>query len=553
MSVPRSAFLTLPLLAVFALGCAGTQKNPPVSSQKSSKPSRLFGNRDVRPEGNSVLHYIDSRLYSLRESEDRSIDALRQSVESDPDSSFLRGELARSLAEQNQFEQATLEADKALQLEPGSPANHLLRGKLFSVKRLGEEAVQEYQNCIQIDPKMEECYTMLAREQLVAQKHQEALRTIQRLLKKVPRSSAGLYYQGTIYNSYLKDDKKAARSYQKILEEDPEDVRSIAALAQIHMDDKNYAEALKYLLQIERLAPNDIPMKLRVGLLYYELKEYDRAIERFTQALQLSPDNDRVSYYLGLLEAQRKNYDQALTYFRAVPADSELYKDAIVRAVLVMREKKEVPKAISFAQESLKKRPDIPELYEVLGTLYGKEQKFDEALRVLDKGLKKFPGQEKLLFSRGVLLDKAGRFDESVETMREILLANPKNASALNYIGYSYADRGIKLDEALDMVTQAHQLRPDDGYITDSLAWVYFKMGNREKALELLKKANSLSPNEPVILEHLGDVYLDKGETEKAKIFFREAVAAAVKQESSVDQDLKDLERIQAKLGKLNP
>jgi uncharacterized protein HemY len=78
-------------------------------------------------------------------------------------------------------------------------------------------------------------------------------------------------------------------------------------------------------------------------------------------------------------------------------------------------------------------------------------------------------------------------------------------------------------------------------------------MGDREKALQLLKTANQLSPEEPVILEHLGDVYLDKGDVEKAKGYFREAVAAAVKQESSADQDLEDLKRIQSKLGKLNP
>lgn len=534
------------------MGCAPANRVRPQAADKKA-PDRFFGQRDIDPEGNSILHYIDSRLYGLREDDISSLEALRRSVQEDPDSVYLHGEMGRSLAEQNQFEQAALEADKALELEPNSAPIHLLRGKLYSVKHESDLAIRSYQTCIRFDPKLEECYTMLAREQLLLKRPEAALATIRSLLKQDPKSTTALYYQGTIYSNELKEPRQATAAFLKILDEDPDDIRSLAALAQIYLDEKNYSEALKYLLPIERLAPTDIPMKLRVGLIYYELKDYDKAIDRFTKALALSPDNDRVSYYLGLLEAQRKNYDQALAHFKMVPPASELYKDAILRAVLVLREKNDLPKAIAFAESSLKSRPDVPELYEILGTLQGKQGNYVEGIRALDRGLKRFPGQEKLLFAKGVLLDKSGQFEKSMEVMRELIALNPQNSSALNYLGYSYADRGIRLPEALEYLTAADRIKPNDGYITDSLAWVYFKMGDREKALQLLKTANQLSPEEPVILEHLGDVYLDKGDVEKAKGYFREAVAAAVKQESSADQDLEDLKRIQSKLGKLNP
>lgn len=550
-------------ILLFSLGCVTAGKSAPLSSAASTStstpgakpgvPAKLFGQKDVQPQGNSILHYIDSRLYNLREADDRSLEALRRSVESDAGSSYLHAELGRTLAEQSQFEQATLEAEKALEISPNAPQNHLLRGKLYSIRHMSPEAVSSYEACIKLDAKMEECYTMLAREELLQKQPEAALKTIGRLLKQDADSAAALQYQGTIYSNYLKDPKKAAASFLKIIEDDPEDVRSLAALAQIYLDDKNYQNALKYLLMIERLAPTDMPMKLRVGLLYYELKDYEKAIDRFTKALALSPDNDRVAYYLGLLEAQRKNYDKALLYFESVPSSSELYKEAIVRAVLVLREENEIPKAIAFAERSLKARPDLPEIYEVLGTLLGKQGKYDEAVRVIDRGLKKFPNQEKLMFTKGVLLDKAGQFEKSMGEMRDLLAVNPENTSALNYLGYSYADRGIRLPEALELLTKANQLKPDDGYITDSLAWAYFKVGNRTKALELLKHANTLSPEEPVILEHLGDVYLDLGEVDKAKSFFQAAVAAAVKQDSPAPADLEDMKRIQDKLGKLNP
>jgi tetratricopeptide (TPR) repeat protein len=137
--------------------------------------------------------------------------------------------------------------------------------------------------------------------------------------------------------------------------------------------------------------------------------------------------------------------------------------------------------------------------------------------------------------------------------MEQILKINPDHALALNYVGYTYADKGIRLQEALDLLTKANQIKPEDGYIIDSLAWAYFKSGNKTKALELLQKANQLSPNEPTILEHLGDVYLDMREKDKARGYFQEAVAAAAKEVNPEARDLEDLKRIQSKLGALNP
>jgi tetratricopeptide (TPR) repeat protein len=534
-------------------GCATPGKSTSFQKPSVSKQRELFSSRNIKPEGNAVLHYIDSRLYKLNEEDNLALEALKDSVESDPDSSFLHSELARYLAENNSFEQATLETEKALSLDPKNSSIHLLRGKLYSVKKDSVRATEEYDSCIKIDPMMEECYTMMTREYLLNKNYPKAIQTINRLLKADPQSTTGLYYLGSIYQSYAKDDKKAIAAFKNLLEEDPEDIKALAALGQIYLDEKNYPEAMKILLQIERLAPTDIPMKLRIGLLYYELKDYDKAIESFTQALQLSPDNDRVSYYLGLLEAQRKNYERALVHFKNVPTDSSLYKDAVLRTVLVYQELNQIDQAISYAKGIIEHTKDVPDLYDLLAALYSKQGNYKKAIETIDVGLKRFPEQEKLLFTKGVLLDKIGQTDKSLEIMQRILKADPQNALALNYIGYSYADKGINLQEALSMLVKANQIKPDDGYITDSLAWAYFRSGQRNKALELLQKANQLSPDEPTILEHLGDVYLDMGDKEKAKVYLQEAVIAAMKQENPEARDLEDLKRIRTKLGALNP
>ena len=145
-------------------------------------------------------------------------------------------------------------------------------------------------------------------------------------------------------------------------------------------------------------------------------------------------------------------------------------------------------------------------------------------MKALDHGLEKLPNDTELLFRKGVVMDKIGKKEEAVETMRRILAIDPKNANALNFIGYSYAEMGTNLASAKEMIIQALDTAPDDGYIMDSLGWVYFKMGKHKKALDTLLEAIKRVPDDPVILEHLGDVYLELGKKAKATEAYQKAI-----------------------------
>jgi len=107
--------------------------------------------------------------------------------------------------------------------------------------------------------------------------------------------------------------------------------------------------------------------------------------------------------------------------------------------------------------------------------------------------------------------------------MEKVLDLDPQNADALNFIGYSYADRGIRLDEAEQLIVQALKIKPDNGYILDSLGWVYFKKNKYDGALKYLKRALELLPDDPNVMEHLGDVYLKTGRNQEALDYYRKA------------------------------
>ncbi len=159
----------------------------------------------------------------------------------------------------------------------------------------------------------------------------------------------------------------------------------------------------------------------------------------------------------------------------------------------------------------------------------------------MTKVWKRHPEDADLLFRKGALLDKMGKKNEAIEVMRKILATDPKNANALNYIGYTYADQGINLVEARQMIKAALEIEPEDGYIMDSMAWVYYRMGQHKKALDIILEAVKRVPKDPVMQEHLGDIYLSLGKKAKAAEAYQKALEYEHSEPEKIQEKLKGL------------
>jgi tetratricopeptide (TPR) repeat protein len=130
-----------------------------------------------------------------------------------------------------------------------------------------------------------------------------------------------------------------------------------------------------------------------------------------------------------------------------------------------------------------------------------------------------------------VLFEKTGRTDQMIASLKRVIEINPKHADALNYLGYSYADKGINLEEALSLIRRAIELKPGSGYIIDSLGWVYFRLGKNDEALKHLKKALETVKDDPVLYEHLGDVYEASGQYGEALDAWNNSIKYHAKEE----------------------
>ncbi|MBF0205088.1 MAG: tetratricopeptide repeat protein, partial [Desulfamplus sp.] len=272
----------------------------------------------------------------------------------------------------------------------------------------------------------------------------------------------------------------------------------------------------------QRYHNNDAMMTAMARELINNQNKNDTTIV-LTEVLKSDPDNSTMNYLAGLTFDSLKESQKALSHFLKVTPDSEQYKKTVFHIAYIYSQLKQTGKSIEFLETKLNEFPDDTDLIAYLAAFYEEENQIDKAIALLEKALVNDPDDTELLFRSGIVLDKSGDKDGSIAAMKKIIEIDPDHSSALNYLGYTYADLGINLDEAEQLILRSLKIKPDDGYITDSLGWVYYKKGQYDKAIETLEKAMNLSSGDPTIAEHLGDAYKEKKNYLKALEAYKKA------------------------------
>jgi tetratricopeptide (TPR) repeat protein len=201
--------------------------------------------------------------------------------------------------------------------------------------------------------------------------------------------------------------------------------------------------------------------------------------------------------------------------------------------------------AIDMYKEILDFDKTKPEIFVYLSIALMKKKDYTEAEKWLNEALEQFADNSDVHFNRAVLFDKMGNFGAMVQSLRKAIELDPDNADALNYLGYSFADRNMNLDESLSLINRALEIRPGNGFIIDSLGWVYFRKGEYKEAIERLIRAVDITQDDPVILEHLGDAYNAAGQPDKAIELWEKAIQFHHKEEGlkqRVEKKLRQLD-----------
>jgi Flp pilus assembly protein TadD len=207
----------------------------------------------------------------------------------------------------------------------------------------------------------------------------------------------------------------------------------------------------------------------------------------------------------------------------------------------------------------LKGTPDDREVYIALAQMYSRTKEWPQAEANINKAMELSTKQEDkdyVTFVAGSIYERQKKYELAEESFHKVIADDPKNAQALNYLGYMLADRGVRLEEALGYIRRAVALDPQNGAYLDSLGWAYYRMGNYELAEENLRRASEKIGSDPTVQAHLGDLYQKTGHLKLATTHWQRAIdewSKTVPAEVDTDEVAKvqkDLESAKVKLAK---
>ena len=506
-------------------------------------------------------HLLLGRLYRLNNDLQKAEGEFKAAVKLDPNSE----EAVTTLAYLYNEEGDTARAGEVLSSIPDAARS----AKLYSALGYTYEQQKQYKNAINAYKKAIE----LDRENL------EAIRGLAQNLSNDGQSDAAL------------------EQYKIIADANPEDWQTYLRIAEIYRKGGKFDLALESLKKAQSMAPDSLEAPYNIAAVYQSQGRYDEAIQVMQDLLKKSEKTDN-SYSqaeknnrsvflerLGTIYRDNNNDPQAIDTFRKMLLlGDENAERGYQQIIDTYREAKQWQQATDAAKEAVQKLPNdralkmvyaaqladmgqpdagldqvksllkgTPEdrdVYITLSQMYSRLKRWPEAEEALDKAeplSTKDEDRQYIYFLRGSTYERQKKYEPAEEMFRKVLAGDPQNATALNYLGYMLADRGVKLEEALGFIKKAVDLDPSNGAYLDSLGWAYFRLGRYESAEDSLIKASQRIGTDPTVQDHLGDLYQKTGRLKLAAAHWERALSEWNKTVAAeVDQN--DVARVQKKL-----
>jgi tetratricopeptide (TPR) repeat protein len=475
-------------------------------------------------------------------------EAYEKAMVCDGESEYIKQKLAILLIKMDRKEQAARALEQIISRNPQDTENRVLLAKVYSSLGRNDEVVAVYQELLEIK---EDHDTLLMLGTLYSQnrEYEKAEKMLNRLISLEGDSYLAHYSLARLYRELQYFDK-AASSYEKALELNWFE-RLAYEVAEFYEDRQEYDEAVAVYLRIIDEGESTDMAKTRLVNLYLTLGENDKALgilrdlrsilpeshkvditisrillsqEKYDETIMIledvlltSPELTIVRYLLGMAYYSKNDVRKAEEQLVLIPAQSTLYEDSIFLRVKILNQEGNYQDAVELLQKQLSDTANRKSsFYVLLATLYRENGEVGKGREIYEQAIILYPEDINLLYNYGIFLEKIGEQNNAMAKMQAVLVLDPDNGAALNYVGYTWADNNIHLEKALVYIKRAIELMPDDGYVRDSLGWVYYKMGEIEQAIFELKKASEMVGDDPVIKEHLGDIYMETQQFEEA-------------------------------------
>jgi len=496
--------------------------------------------------------------------------AFLRAAEKDPDSAYLQRRVALHSAQLGDTEMALAHAQRAVELDPSDIDARLLLARLRAglgdvdgvlaaltdergqpvSERAGlvlvnflieheraQEAVALGRRLRESYPDDPQSYLLLLAALESAGQRAEMEATLLDAIRRFP-DRADLYVRLARLRRAAGDSAGEIAAYRMLLERQPEHYGTLMALGDALIRQSEFSGALDIYLQLESDFPDEPNIKRRLAWLEWQIGRPEHSEQRLVAELANHPDDASSAYMLGLVRMALGDEARAIEAFERIPSEHTSYVEARLQIASILEAQQRWDEALSVLEELRTLAPGR-ELDFHTATVRARAGDVDGAIELVRSHLGENPDDGRAEYQLGLVYEIAEDEDQALAWMQRAIEKDPQNARALNYVGYTWAERGERLDEAESLLERATALEPEDGFIADSLGWVYYRKalaaherGQRDaarawsdRALAQIQRAIELSGGDPVISEHLGDVYLLRGDRERALHAYEEAVA----------------------------
>lgn len=402
--------------------------------------------------------------------------------------------------------------------------------QMLARQRDREAALELVRELAKAYPDSAEAHYATAQATWNADKPDQALNELQQAERLKPG-----WELAALFHAQILQQKSGAESIdfmRAFLDKHPKakDVR--LTYARLLVNEKQYRQARAEFQHLMDDDPGNPDVAFAIGLLALQEGDLEAADGYLQQALAAGhKDGDMVRFYLGQAAEERKRWDEAATWYSGVE-HGEQHLNARIRHAGLMSRQGKLEEARKYLQQAkTQNERERILLIQAESQLLREAKHYQTSLEVLGRGLEKQPDNPDLLYDHAMAAEKLGQVDVMEKDLRRLIQLRPDNAHAYNALGYSLADRNLRLDEARELVEKAAELKPEDPFIMDSLGWVYFRLGQHARALDLLRRALAVG-NDPEIAAHLGEVLWAQGQREEARAVWQSALKQAPENES---------------------
>jgi len=453
--------------------------------------------------------------------------AFKKALAIDPDNEDALVGLAGVYGERGDTKASTDLLERLATKNPSGRAYAMLGQNYESMKEWAL-AAEAFKKAGELEPGQEEFNYEAALDQTKAGNYDDAIKLYQDIAAAKPLE-ADPYLRMALIREEQKNPEEARKLIDKAKEIDKFNPEVRRADALLLADEGKLPEAItgmKDVLDMTAKSNYDPAQKAararffeELGSLYRRNEQYDQAVDAFKQMSSLDPDeaNDAAAE---IIDTHRQSREYAKAQQESDAALAKFPNDPTIRSVRaeLFSDEGKTDEAVAELRKMLNGKSDLEVQLRIAET-YQKGHNFSEAAKTLDdadKLAKDDRSHASVYFTRGALFERQKKFDLAEKEFRRVLDADPKNASALNYLGYMLADQNVRLPEAQDYIKRAVDLEPTNYAFLDSLGWVYFRLNKLDDAEQQLAHSLQLMEKDPTIHDHLGDVYFKEGKLKQA-------------------------------------